>query len=63
MASIPTLREIQHQGFDAMLLGRQSRTPNAVEGFTFNPYPYNSIESINFNAGCIVAAFPRQVPH
>lgn len=63
MTSIPAISEIQQQGYDAMLLGRHFRIANAVEGFTFNPYPLGSVKRINFNVGCIVAAFPRQVPH
>ena len=63
MKPIPSIPAIQQQGYSAMILGRQARTPNAVEGFTFNPYPLWSVEAINFSAGCIIAVFPEQVPH
>ena len=59
MTSIPDIPKIQRQGHDAMLTGRALRTPNHPEGFTFNPYPPGSAERINFNVGCIIAAFPR----
>lgn len=59
MLVIPTIQEIQQQGYDAMLVGRTLRTRDHPEGFTFNPYPLDSVERINFDVGCIVAAFPN----
>lgn len=59
MNSIPTVPHIQNQGYDAMHAGRRMHDPDHPEGFTFNPYPPGTAERINFNVGCIVAAFPK----
>lgn len=59
MTTIPTIPDIQIDGYNAMLVGQAMRGPNAPGGFTFNPYAPGSVERINFNVGCIVAVFPK----
>ena len=59
MTQIPTIPDIQAEGYCAMTAGQAMRSPDTPGGFTFNPYPPATDERINFNVGCIVAAFPR----
>lgn len=59
MTTIPTIPDIQIEGYRAMTVGQAMRGPDAPGGFTFNPYPPGTDEHINFAVGCIVAAFPR----
>jgi hypothetical protein len=59
MTTIPTIPDIQIEGYRAMTAGQAMRGPDAPGGFTFNPYPPDTVERINFAVGCIVAAFPK----
>lgn len=59
MTQVPCIPHIQQRGYDSMLAARALRGPNHPEGFVFNPYPLDTVERINFNVGCIVAAFPK----
>lgn len=59
MITVPTIPDIQIEGYRAMTAGQAMRSPDAPGGFTFNPYPPGTDERINFAVGCIVAAFPR----
>ena len=58
-ATIPAIQHVQQRGYDSMLAARGLRIPSHPEGFVFNPYPLGSAERINFNVGCMVAAFPQ----
>lgn len=58
MNPTPTLENIQIAGYNAMLHGHALRTPDAPNGFTFNPYKPDSAERINFSVGCVIALFP-----
>lgn len=59
MITIPAIPEIQQQGYDLMCAARALRDANHPEGFTFNPYPVDTVERVNFNVGCLVAVFPK----
>ncbi|OHC40120.1 MAG: hypothetical protein A2211_10170 [Rhodanobacter sp. RIFOXYA1_FULL_67_6] len=59
MTRAQTIPHIQQRGYDAMIAARNLRVPYHPEGFVFNPYPLDSAERVNFNVGCIIAAFPK----